>query len=193
MTDGGGEVYPHPDSLPVASLPPHESPRTRRLNITVFAPRAVSFAGFLCSSCCKPAAHRDAINSRRDEAAAAHLKLASLFAPSSAFFFARLIPGRRSWIKWRILQKPLHPQGMNFNELRRKPLRLALHERQACASSMWCHTCTIHLPVQRTRTSHRRKTNKKKKTDRCGRWTFFWQATDKCSLFSPIKLLPSTS
>lgn len=169
MTDGGGGggVYPHPDSLPVAPLPPHESPRTRRLNITVFAPRAVSFAGFLCSSCCKPAAHRDAINSRRDEAAAAHLKLASLFALGSAFFFARLIPGRRSWIKWSILQKPLHPQGMNFNELRRKPLRLALHERQACASSMRCHL------------------QQKKKTDRCGRWTFFWQATGKCSLFSP--------
>lgn len=192
MTDGGGEVYPHPDSLPVAPLPPHESPRTRRLNITVFAPRAVSFAGFLCSSCCKPAAHRDAINSRRDEAAAAHLKLASLFAPSSAFFFARLIPGRRSWIKWSILQKPLHPQGMNFNELRRKPLRLAFHERQACASSMWCHTCTIHLPVQRQDESSQ-KNKQKKKTDRCGRWTFFWQATDKCSLFSPIKLLPPTS
>lgn len=46
MTDGGEEVYPHPDSLPVAPLPPHESPRTRRLNITVFAPGAVSFAGF---------------------------------------------------------------------------------------------------------------------------------------------------
>lgn len=42
----GGKVYPHPDSLPVAPLPPHESPRTRRLNITVLAPRVVSFTGF---------------------------------------------------------------------------------------------------------------------------------------------------
>lgn len=46
MTDGGEEVYPHPDSLPVAPLPPHESTGTRRLNITVFAPGAISFAGF---------------------------------------------------------------------------------------------------------------------------------------------------
>lgn len=46
MTDGGEEVYPHRHSLPVAPLPPHESPRTRRLNITVFAPRAVSFHRF---------------------------------------------------------------------------------------------------------------------------------------------------
>lgn len=167
MTDGR-KVYPHPDSLPVAPLPPHESPRTRGLNITLFALRAVSFTGYICSSRCKAAARRDAINSRRDEEAAAHLKLAAEVAPSSAFFLARLIPGRRSWIKWSILQKRLHPQGLDFNELTLKPLRPAIHENQTSVTLMWCYTRkSSSITRDKDETRQREKKNRQTKGFSC--------------------------